>query len=94
LEPITGLEEMRQRRKVDNHYLLTNGPAKLAQALGITKNLTGCTLMERGELYLWDMDHRIPPEQIVTSPRIGISKAKEINWRFYVRDNRYVSKGS
>ena len=90
LEPISGLEVMSANRigKVDHD--LTNGPAKLCQALGIDKMLGGHDLRKRpfrlraGEL--------AGAESIIQTTRIGISQAVDEPWRFYIEGNPYVSK--
>lgn len=70
---------------------LTNGPGKLSEALDITPALYGHDVTHRGPLYL--ITH--PQEQdftMVTSKRVGISKAQDKLWRFYIAGNRWVSK--
>lgn len=88
LEPVEGIELMRKRRGVEVDLMLTNGPAKLVQAMGITKELNGATI-NTGSLKL------VPgfkPKEIVQTTRIGINKAVDQSWRFYVKDNLFVSK--
>ena len=85
--PITGLEEMETRRKRKGNEL-TNGPAKLCQALGIDKSLNGWNLTAGDEL--WVEDYRnIPAKRITATPRIGIDYAREEHrqalWRFVVK---------
>ena len=87
LEPIEGLELMRERRSVSTDTQLTNGPAKLTKALGVTLEQTGSVLGEGLHL-----ERGFTPEMIVQTERIGISKAKEQPWRFYVSNNPYVSR--
>lgn len=88
LEPLEGLNIMRKRRKVQSEHQLTNGPAKLAQALGINLSHGGVKLGQ-GELYL---EPGIEVTEVVQTTRVGISRAVEQPWRFYVADNSYVSK--
>jgi DNA-3-methyladenine glycosylase len=82
--PLTGKEEMkvRRRRKVSE---LTNGPAKLCQALGIDKSLNGWDLTRGKELWVEDYK-KIPDKSIITTPRIGIDYAEKehrnAQWRF------------
>jgi DNA-3-methyladenine glycosylase len=66
---------------------LTRGPGKLAQALGLTSAQNGADLT-RGALTIRDAP---PAKPILVSKRIGISKAVDLPWRFYV-DSPYVSK--
>jgi DNA-3-methyladenine glycosylase len=69
---------------------LTNGPAKLTQALGIDMSLSGHDLRS-APLKLLPGSLR-PGEAIVTSPRVGISKAKDLPRRFFITPNSYVSR--
>lgn len=93
LEPLEGIELMKKRRKTDNIKLLCNGPGKLSQAMGITKENYGDDLC--GEtLYLED-GVVIPKSKILKSKRINIDYAEEARdylWRFTIKDNPYVSK--
>lgn len=93
LEPLEGIELMKKRRKTDNIKLLCNGPGKLSQAMGITKENYGDDLC--GEtLYLED-GIVIPKSKILKSKRINIDyaeEAKDYLWRFTIKDNPYVSK--
>jgi DNA-3-methyladenine glycosylase (3mg) len=87
LLPIAGLEEMEARRKRKGPEL-TNGPAKLCQALGIDKSLNGWNLTAGDQL--WVEDYRnIPAKRISATPRIGIDYASEqyrkALWRFVVK---------
>lgn len=67
----------------------TNGPAKLCQALSIDKQFNGHDLRRTPVRLVTGAP--LPPGSIVTTPRIGISKAREAMRRFYIRDNPYVS---
>lgn len=86
LEPIDGLEIMMTRRGRDNN--LTNGPAKLVQAMGITKNDNGKSLLDGGNLRL---EQCILPTEIVKTTRIGIKKDIHRLWRFYIKDSPNIS---
>ncbi|HSX24225.1 MAG TPA: DNA-3-methyladenine glycosylase [Candidatus Saccharimonadales bacterium] len=90
LEPTQGLELMRSRRlRARGDISLTNGPAKLTQALAINKTHNGVFLLNKGSLRL------VPgskPERIIQTTRIGISRAVETPWRFYIANNPFVSK--
>lgn len=93
LEPLEGIDLMKKRRKTNNIKLLCNGPGKLSQAMGITKENYGDDLC--GEtLYLED-GIVIPKSKILKSKRINIDyaeEAKDYLWRFTIKDNPYVSK--
>jgi DNA-3-methyladenine glycosylase len=88
LEPVEGMALMQARRGVANPHQLTNGPAKLTQALGVGPALTGSHL-DTGTVTL---EPGFTPPAITQTRRIGITKAVEQPWRFYVTDNRFVSK--
>jgi DNA-3-methyladenine glycosylase len=74
LEPIEGLELMRARR---GDAPLTNGPGKLTQAMGIELTENDTSLID-GPIRIFDG----PRRPYVTGPRIGITKAAELPWRF------------
>jgi DNA-3-methyladenine glycosylase len=90
IEPLTGVELMASRRNMStDRKELTNGPGKLAQALGIDLGHYGKDLCS-GDLFLADG----PRVRATRSPRIGIDYAGEWAkrpWRFFVAGNRYVS---
>ncbi len=90
VEPESGIEAMKERRKRDKLKELTNGPGKLCQAFGLDKSQNGFNLSEK-PLIIANAP-AIPEANIAASPRVGISVAKERPWRFYVKDNRFVSK--
>lgn len=89
IEPLVGIELMQQARGKTG-YELTNGPGKVAQALGLYKKHDGISLLESAHISIKD-DCFYKPE-LVTATRIGISKAQEKLWRFYDRKSNYVSK--
>lgn len=97
LEPLEGQATMNQNRPgrgVSKHRAsavvdLTNGPAKLCQALGIDTQCNGHNL--RHEPLRLVIQPALKPEQFVQTTRIGISRAIDLPWRFYIKDNCYVS---
>lgn len=89
LEPVAGIEIMEKHRKTKLLHQLTNGPGKLAQALHITKKLYGIDLTQKGPIYITE---GIEVSSIVEDKRIGISKEQERAWRFYCKDNSFVSR--
>lgn len=89
VEPIDGEEVLYENRHGKTGVELTNGPAKLCQALGIDKRLNGHDL-EITPMKLHMMP-TLPDAKIVNTVRVGISQAKEVRWRFYEKDNPYVS---
>jgi DNA-3-methyladenine glycosylase len=92
LEPIEGKDLMALRRNGRAGKELTNGPAKLCQALDIDKALNGHDLHEQPLRLI--IGEQLPADQIVQTTRIGISQAKDVPWRFYIRGNSYVSHTS
>jgi DNA-3-methyladenine glycosylase len=83
VEPLSGQDIMLQRRKGRGGRELANGPAKLCQAFGIDKQLNGHDL--RNAPLRLTPGKPISPDQIITTPRIGISQAKDVPWRFVVK---------
>ena len=88
LEPTHGIDAMRGRRGTDDLRLLAAGPGRLCQALAVTREHDGLQLDEPPfELRARDHD----PE-IVTGPRIGITRAADRPWRYGVRGSRFLSR--
>ena len=87
LEPIEGLETMRARRGRDD---LTNGPARLTQALGVGPDLQGHSLDRVPLRFL--VGEAVPDSATEVTSRIGISRAVDRPLRFYDRRSRWVSK--
>jgi len=90
VEPLKNEEPLMMRRKGKTGAELTNGPAKLCQALDITKKMNGHNLL-RSPLVLV-MKPELSASSIVTTPRIGIARAKDKPWRFFLKGNPYVSR--
>jgi len=88
LEPLRRLELMRERRGVDDERLLCSGPGRVGQALGITSELNGARL-DRSPFQVFASTERLP---VMNGPRIGISKAKEVHWRFGLENSKYLSR--
>lgn len=91
VEPLQGIKYMMQRRKTDNLLKLTNGPGKLTIAFNITEKLNGTDMTKSGPLFIAKNKDKNFFE-IISTPRIGIRVGLEYNWRFYIRDNAFVSK--
>ncbi len=89
VEPIEGVDVIEKRREKTG-VETTNGPAKLCQALGIDKAMNGHNLRE-GELKLIPQS-QLSQRMITQTVRVGISRGKDVPWRFYISDNPYVSK--
>ncbi len=94
-EPVTGIEEMRERRvKAKRDPDLMSGPGKLCMALGVDRSLDGERL-DGSRLYMTRRDIDVLEDDIVVSPRIGIDNSGEAaHWplRFYLRGNANVSR--
>ncbi len=90
LEPLEGMELMARHRGLDHPRLLTNGPGKLAQALRIDGVLDGHDLRLPPLLLL--PGDAIPSAHVTATPRIGISRAIDRPWRFYISGNEWVSR--
>jgi DNA-3-methyladenine glycosylase len=88
LEPTHGLDEMRNRRGLDDPRLLCAGPGRLCQALAIAKEHDGLPL-DRQPFRL--LARRDAPE-IVSGPRIGITRARDVPWRYGVAGSRFLSR--
>ncbi|MCE9605653.1 MAG: DNA-3-methyladenine glycosylase [Planctomycetia bacterium] len=88
LEPTTRLDLMRSRRGVDDERRLCSGPGNVCQALGITHAHDGLSL-DSAPFQLLPPQKRAP---VVVGPRIGITKAIELPWRFGLRDSKFVSR--
>jgi DNA-3-methyladenine glycosylase len=91
VQPIKGIVEMKERRRTDRVKDLANGPAKLTQAFAVTKALNGHDLTSGEKLYIAEACHP-EPFSISAGTRIGIKACVEKPWRFFVRDNPFVSK--
>jgi DNA-3-methyladenine glycosylase len=90
LEPTTEIETMRARRgKARTDLDLCSGPGKLTEALGITL-AANADRLDRDPFRLLGPEG--DPPEVVTSPRIGITKAVEKPWRFSQKGSRYVSR--
>jgi DNA-3-methyladenine glycosylase len=90
LEPVAGLDVMRQRRGKENTRDLASGPGKLTQAMGITRAHNGIDVT-RGELVVRRGDETV--FETVVTPRIGITHCADWPLRFLIAGNRFVSGG-
>jgi DNA-3-methyladenine glycosylase len=88
VEPTVGIDEQRVRRGVDELRSLCSGPGKLCQALGITRDHDGLALDAPPFL----LEPRAEPPDIVTGPRIGITRATELSWRYALAGSPYLSR--
>ncbi|HYF18716.1 MAG TPA: DNA-3-methyladenine glycosylase [Ramlibacter sp.] len=88
LQPTHGIEAMRERRGLHEDRLLCSGPGKLGQALAITHAMNGHRLDRKPFQVL----AAPAAAEVVTGPRIGISKAVDLPWRFGLAGSRFVSR--
>jgi DNA-3-methyladenine glycosylase len=88
LKPTRDVYEMRRRRGLDDIRRLCAGPGRLCQALGITREHDGLRLDEAP----FQLVPRTRAVEIVTGPRIGITKAADKPWRYGLAGSRYVSR--
>lgn len=87
-QPLVGEEVLEEYRGGKVGVELTNGPAKLCQALNINKTMSGHSLEDAPLKLILQ-----PPLKsgVIQTTRVGISKAKDVAWRFYIANNAYVS---
>ena len=88
LEPTRGLEAMRERRGLDAARALCSGPGKLCQALGITHAYDGLALDEPP----FELVARESEPKLAVGPRIGITRAVELPWRYGLAGSPFLSR--
>ena len=98
IEPLVGMDKMVERRR---HQILSfdtlNGPGKSARALGVETVHDGLSLYAKESgIWIEDIRKHISQDEIISGPRVGMSKhtGKDAHrpWRFYIRDNQWVSR--
>jgi DNA-3-methyladenine glycosylase len=93
-KPLGGLKEMYKNRKLSaspDPQKLLSGPGKLTQALAINKQFDGKSF-QSSHFKLIDLGNKLRDSQIVSSPRIGISKARDKDLRFFIKESPWVSQ--
>ena len=88
IEPTVGLPAMRRRRGVADVRLLCSGPGRLCEALRVTRAHNGLAL-DRPPFELFAREGAV---EIVAGPRIGITKAADLPWRYGEKGSRFLSK--
>jgi DNA-3-methyladenine glycosylase len=88
IEPTAGLAVMRRRRGLADVRLLCSGPGRLCEALGVTRKHNGFAL----DAPPFELFAREGAVEVVTGPRIGITKAVSKPWRYGEKGSRYLSK--
>lgn len=91
LEPLDGIGLMIERRGRDDLEELCAGPGRLTQALGIGLDLND-TELNAGPIAIESRPAQLPALRLVAGPRIGITKAAELPWRFCAHGSRFVSR--
>jgi len=88
LEPTHGLETMRERRGLADPRLLCSGPGRLCQALGITREHDGLRL----DGPPFELLRREREPELASAPRIGITRAADVEWRYVEKGSRFLSR--
>jgi DNA-3-methyladenine glycosylase len=88
LEPVRGLETMRVRRGLDEARVLCSGPGRLCQALGVAREHDGLPL----DAPPFELHRRSGELEVVSAPRIGISRAADLPWRYCLAGSRFLSR--
>ena len=81
INPQKGIKRMEVNRQVKNLKSLTDGPAKLTQALKITKEHCGIDLTKKSEIYI---ENKLNIRKIKKSTRVGIKNGREMLWNFKI----------
>jgi DNA-3-methyladenine glycosylase len=96
IAPLDGIPAMLQRRRKEElKPSLTAGPGAMSQALGITTQHTGI-MLDGKDIYIEDRGIKVKSSDIVAATRVGVAYALDDAmrpYRFYIKDNSYVSKG-
>jgi DNA-3-methyladenine glycosylase len=90
IEPVEGIDAMKQFRPVENVFSLTSGPGKLTQALSINSLLNGVDMTDHHSELRIESGTR--SGRVVATPRIGITRAAEKSWRFIDPSSPFVSR--
>jgi DNA-3-methyladenine glycosylase len=88
IEPLAGLEHMRERRGLDDVRLLCAGPGRVGQALGITRALDGLPI----DAAPFELTPAAGRPRVITGPRIGLSRAMAQPWRFGLEGSPFLSR--
>ena len=91
MEPIDGIEFMQEHRHQDRRLELGRGPGRLCQAFAIDRHFDHWNLTKGRQLWLADDGTQFDKKDSGTSTRIGVTTAKELPLRFFLRDCPYVS---
>jgi DNA-3-methyladenine glycosylase len=90
LEPTAGIGAQRRRRGVEDLRSLCSGPGKLCQALGVGGEHNGLAL----DAPPFRLESRVEVPELVTGPRIGITRATELSWRYMEAGSPFLSRSA
>ncbi len=96
VEPVEGVKKMIQNRFGRNllnekeRFNLTSGPGKVCQAMGINRSHYGSDLT-KDKIFILNAP-KINKDMIMVTKRVGIKKSIDLPWRFYIKENPYVSR--
>jgi DNA-3-methyladenine glycosylase len=90
VEPVYGIDLMKKNRGLSSIFSLTNGPAKFCEAFGIDLKFNGESLLGNRIFIIESQDRE--KFEVRQSPRIGVKTGLDKKWRFFIKDNPYVSK--
>jgi DNA-3-methyladenine glycosylase len=88
LEPTHGLDRMHRRRRTENQRLLCAGPGRLCEALAVTREHDGLAL----DRHPFEVRAREGPVDVAVAPRIGITRAAKLPWRYVLARSRFLSR--
>ncbi|MDP3990339.1 MAG: DNA-3-methyladenine glycosylase [archaeon] len=88
VEPLNRIDELKLIRKTNDEKNLCSGPGKLCQAFGINKTFNELKLGTKIGVF----DDGFVPAKMGKSSRVGITEAIDLEWRFYIESNKFVSK--
>jgi DNA-3-methyladenine glycosylase len=88
IEPTAGIAAMRRRRELTDIRALCSGPGKLCEAMGITHKHNGLAL----DAPPFEIRAASGKSEIIAGPRIGITKAVDLPWRYGLKGSRFLSK--
>jgi DNA-3-methyladenine glycosylase len=88
LEPVHGVERMKERRRTETARLLCSGPGRLCEALGVTGEQDGLPL----DRPPFQLAPRATTPEVATAPRIGITQAAERPWRYLLAGSPFLSR--
>lgn len=92
IEPVEGIEIMTMYRKTKDLFSLTSGPGKLTQALNINSSLNGIDMTNPNSLL--HIEFGQDSSKIIATPRVGITKAADRNWRFIDPSSPFISRNT